>query len=51
MVDVEAHIRTIVTMAITVLNKKSLLKITTSVARIAKAGKPNSSSASAMPAI
>ena len=51
MLDVEAHTRTSVTTVIVALNKKSLLKKTISVVRTTKAGKPNSSSASAMPAM
>jgi hypothetical protein len=37
--DVEAHTRTSVTMAVTALKKKLLLNITISVARTTKAGK------------
>ena len=49
--DVAAHTRISVTMAVTALKKKLLLNITISVVRTTKDGNPNSSSANAIPTI
>ncbi len=51
MLEVEAHTSKSVAMTMAVLYRKLVLNITTSAAKITNAGRPNNSSASAMPAI